>query len=62
MSRKNFQRQESIERTPSPLSSKVPQMPPILRHNHSLKYSGGALHGNDSPQIFDHNYGAENSG
>ena len=29
----------------------------MLRHNHSLKYSGGALHGDPSlPQGFDHNY------
>ena len=32
----------------------------MLRHNHSLKYSGGALHGDPSlPQGFDHNFSQE---
>lgn len=56
---KRLQRQESVERTPSP----PPKNLPIFRHNHSLKYSGGALHGSigDSPKLFDHNYVEESS-
>lgn len=55
-------RQNSFEKSHS--SSPVPtpgslehQPAQMLRHNHSLKYSGGALHGDPSlPQGFDHNY------
>lgn len=59
---KQLHRQESIEGTPSPQmgSSPTNNLPPILRHGHSLKYSGGALHGNDSPQLFDHTFNLEN--
>lgn len=59
---KQLHRQESIEGTPSPQMGSSPTLPPIMRHSHSLKYSGGALHGNDSPQIFDHTYNLENHG
>ena len=63
-----LQRQESMEGSPSPQMSSSPtsassnsNFPPILRHNHSLKYSGGALHGNESPKMFDHNFEDNNT-
>ena len=59
-------RQSSFEKShsPSPVahgSSPLSQEPAqMLRHNHSLKYSGGALHGDPSlPQGFDHNFSQE---
>ena len=56
-------RQDSFEKShsPSPIppgSSSSPKLQ-VLRHNHSLKYSGGALHGNPNPQHFDHHYSQE---
>jgi hypothetical protein len=52
---RNVSRQDEVaeQQTPSPPQKSMT----ILRHGHSLKYSGGALHGNhQNPQEFDHNF------
>lgn len=63
----NLQAQGPTELTPLQLPKPPPSrrspVPPRTRHlpsrNHSLKYSGGALHGSQRPCDFDHNYTEE---